>query len=65
MGNIISSWNGTGENSPISPAQIERALGSERKGELAGGGTSPEAGKAVVACSAPADRFAEAQRGQR
>jgi uncharacterized protein YidB (DUF937 family) len=29
LGNIVSSWTGTGENLPISPDQISKVLGSD------------------------------------
>ena len=35
LGGIISSWIGTGENLPISPAQIKEGLGNERIQKLA------------------------------
>jgi uncharacterized protein YidB (DUF937 family) len=35
MGNIISSWIGTSRNMPVTPAQIEAGLGSDRIGHLA------------------------------
>ncbi len=34
LGPIIRSWVGTGENHPISPAQIQRALGYETVQQL-------------------------------
>lgn len=35
LGNIISSWIGTGPNAPISPEQVKEGLGSERIQSLA------------------------------
>ncbi|MBU5612877.1 YidB family protein [Geomonas azotofigens] len=35
LGDTISSWIGTGQNTPISPEQIEEGLGSERIQNLA------------------------------
>lgn len=34
LGSIVQSWVGTGQNLPISPAQIQQALGSGMLGEL-------------------------------
>src|SRR5689334_16422397 len=34
MGNIASSWVGTGQNLPVSPDQIRNALGSDNGGGL-------------------------------
>jgi uncharacterized protein YidB (DUF937 family) len=43
LGPIIRSWVGTGENHPISPAQIQRALGYETLQQLgAEVGMSPD-----------------------
>jgi len=41
MGDIVSSWIGAGRNLPVSPAQIETGLGSERVGQLAAGSGLP------------------------
>lgn len=35
LGNLISSWIGTGPNAPISPEQVKEGLGSERIQSLA------------------------------
>lgn len=35
LGNIVSSWVGTGENQPISAQQIQDALGNSHLGQLA------------------------------
>lgn len=35
LGDVASSWVGTGENLPISPSQLEGALGSDLLGNLA------------------------------
>lgn len=37
LGNIISSWIGTGENQPISPDQIQQGLGSDLLNRVAAG----------------------------
>lgn len=36
LGNLMSGWIGTGPNPPISPAQVQTALGSRQLGLLAG-----------------------------
>jgi uncharacterized protein YidB (DUF937 family) len=54
LGNIISSWIGTGQNMPVSPAQVETGLGSERIGELAEkSGLSPETVKTQLSEALP------------
>ena len=35
LGDIVSSWIGTGENKPISPDQIKQALGSDKIQQIA------------------------------
>ncbi len=35
LGEVVSSWVGTGENQPVSGDQIEHALGSERIDQIA------------------------------
>jgi uncharacterized protein YidB (DUF937 family) len=35
LGGVFSSWVGTGENQPISPSQVQNALGSEQVQALA------------------------------
>lgn len=35
LGDVIGSWISTGQNQPISPHQLEEALGGDRIGELA------------------------------
>jgi uncharacterized protein YidB (DUF937 family) len=35
LGNLISSWVGTGENAPISPDQVKEGMGSERLEKVA------------------------------
>jgi uncharacterized protein YidB (DUF937 family) len=37
LGDIFSSWVGTGENKPIQPEQLQNALGAEKLQQLAGG----------------------------
>lgn len=50
LGDIVASWVGTGANLPISPAQLESALGSERIAALAGKfGIPPEQAGAKLA----------------
>ena len=34
MGDVADSWVGTGENQPISPTQVEQALGPDRLAQL-------------------------------
>jgi uncharacterized protein YidB (DUF937 family) len=50
LGNIISSWIGTGENLPISPDQILSVFGSEQIGAIATkAGLTPDATKTGLA----------------
>ncbi len=50
LGAIISSWVGTGQNLPISPEQVQTALGSEQVEAIAGkAGISPDAAKSGLA----------------
>ena len=43
MGNLVSSWIGTGQNLPVSPEQLQSVLGSEQVKEVAANaGISPE-----------------------
>ncbi len=50
LGDIVSSWVGTDSNLPISPEQIQQALGAEKIQQLAGkAGVSPEAASANLA----------------
>ena len=35
LGDVVSSWIGTGENQPVSGEQVERALGNDRIQEIA------------------------------
>jgi len=35
MGDIVKSWIGTGQNLPVSPGQVQSALGSDRITEMA------------------------------
>lgn len=42
LGDIVSSWIGTGENRPVSSDQIASALGSEKIKELASQAGIPE-----------------------
>lgn len=50
LGGIISSWVGTGQNLPISPEQVQSALGSEQVAAIAAkAGIPPEAAKAGLA----------------
>lgn len=34
LGDVIASWISTGQNLPISPSQLEQALGNDRIGQL-------------------------------
>jgi uncharacterized protein YidB (DUF937 family) len=36
LGNVVSSWVGTGENQPISPDQLHQVLGDQHATQLAG-----------------------------
>ncbi len=50
LGGIISSWVGTGQNLPISPEQVQSALGSEQVETIAAkAGISPDAAKSGLA----------------
>ena len=50
LGEIVSSWIGKGENWPISPDQVQQALGPERIGQLADQtGLSPESVRSRLA----------------
>ncbi len=50
FGGIISSWVGTGQNLPISPDQVQSALGPEQVEAIAAkAGISPEAAKSGLA----------------
>ncbi len=50
LGGIVSSWVSTGRNLPISPDQVQNAIGEERIQQVAAKtGMSPEAVKAKLA----------------
>ena len=50
LGHLVSSWISTGQNLPISAAQIMQVLGSDRIGQLAAkAGMSPQAAGASLA----------------
>ena len=50
LGGLINSWTGNGENQPISAAQIQQVLGSEKVQAYAQKlGISPEAASATLA----------------
>lgn len=50
LGPVVSSWVSTGQNLPISAAQITQALGSEQIGQLAAKvGLSPQAASSSLA----------------
>ena len=50
LGHLVSSWISTGQNLPISAAQITQVLGSDRIGQLAAkAGMSPQAAGASLA----------------
>jgi uncharacterized protein YidB (DUF937 family) len=54
LGDIISSWIGTGKNLPVSPAQVGTGLGSDRIGQLAeNSGLSPETIKSQLSQALP------------
>ena len=54
LGDIISSWIGTGENAPISPDQIKSVLGSDCVANLANkAGISPEMATQYLTKSLP------------
>ena len=35
LGNIVSSWVGTGANQPVTPGQVSQVLGSGQLGQIA------------------------------
>ena len=50
LGNLVTSWISTGQNLPISAAQITQVLGSDQIGQLAAKvGLSPQAASASLA----------------
>lgn len=50
LGGEVSSWVGSGQNSPISAEQIQSVLGSEQVKELAAkAGISPDAASSTIA----------------
>lgn len=50
LGDVVSSWVGTGQNLPVAPAQIQTALGAEQVRTIATKlGISPEAASAGLA----------------
>jgi uncharacterized protein YidB (DUF937 family) len=50
LGDVVSSWVGTGQNLPISPDQLQSALGSEQVQAIAAkAGISPDAANAGLA----------------
>lgn len=50
LGNIASSWVGTGQNLPISPEQVHSVLGSEQVQAIANkAGISPENASSALA----------------
>lgn len=54
LGNIVSSWVGTGSNLPISAEQVEHGLGSERIQQLASkAGLSADTTKSGLASVLP------------
>jgi uncharacterized protein YidB (DUF937 family) len=49
LGNLVSSWVGTGENLPISGEQIQQVLGNERVQQLAAkAGISPDVATSML-----------------
>lgn len=54
MGDIVSSWVGTGANLPVSPDQIHKAIGPERLAQFASqAGVTPEAAGSTLASMLP------------
>ncbi len=50
LGSLVASWISTGQNLPVSAAQVTDALGSEQLGQLAArAGLSPQAAGASLA----------------
>jgi len=50
LGDVVSSWVGTGQNLPISADQITKALGGGQLGDLANkAGLSPEKASSMLA----------------
>jgi len=50
MGGVVSSWVGTGQNSPISSDDIQKVLGSDQVKALAAkAGISPDAAGSAIA----------------
>jgi uncharacterized protein YidB (DUF937 family) len=50
LGDVVSSWVGTGENLPISAEQITKALGGSKVGEIAKqAGVTPENASSMLA----------------
>jgi uncharacterized protein YidB (DUF937 family) len=55
LGHLVSSWISTGQNLPVSAAQITQVLGSQKVSELAAKvGLSPQAAGASLAQLLPA-----------
>ena len=54
LGDVVSSWVGTGKNLPISAEQISKVLGSSQLGDLAKqAGVSPEKASSMLASVLP------------
>ena len=54
LGDIVNSWVSTGQNLPITPAQIKQGLGSDFLSQLAGkAGVSPDAASAQLSSLLP------------
>ena len=50
LSNVVNSWIGTGANMPVTPDQIEKAIGSDRLAALAAKtGVSPEMVRSTLA----------------
>jgi uncharacterized protein YidB (DUF937 family) len=50
LSNVVNSWIGTGSNLPITPDQIEKAIGSDRLAALAAkAGISPDTVRSTLA----------------
>jgi uncharacterized protein YidB (DUF937 family) len=54
LGDIVNSWVSTGQNLPITPAQIQQGLGSDFLSQLAGkAGVSPDAASTQLSSLLP------------
>jgi uncharacterized protein YidB (DUF937 family) len=54
LGDVVSSWVGTGANKAISPAQVQTALGSEKVAQFAKqAGVNPSEASSALAAMLP------------